>query len=159
MVPVFLNCFLHNHYYQIFFVMNMNRLVLRQTSMFCTSLLLYRKLPKFCGKCPEERRKLYNSCEAKYYVEVSDGKSFKEYLASELKHYKIVYERIYPNSLTIGERKSLFFTELFAISPFIISRAYYGRTLLENEIIPCYKPIDSNDNTLIFESQIGRAHV
>jgi len=71
-------------------------------------------------------------------------------LAVELQLSSIVYERLYPNSLPVSKRRSLFFTELSSIST---QDEYSGRVIEEEKMTSYYKLKGSNDKTLIFESR------
>ena len=53
-------------------------------------------------------------------------KTLKEHLTAEYQLGTIVYERMYPNSLSIIQRKSIYFTELFSINSFHVQKNYLG---------------------------------
>jgi len=76
-----------------------------------------------------------------------------DYLIEELNHGNIVYERAYSNSLPVSQRKTLFFTELYAIRSFSIPEICRGKALNEELILPYYKLKNAADDTLVFESR------
>jgi hypothetical protein len=144
-----------------------------------------RKLPKFEGHIPdvEKASKAQNDPEPKLEqqterereskqqgmapgMEVSIFPTLKGYFAREASGLHTVYERLYPGSVPLRERKSLLFTELYNIKRLLLitssedylpadSPAYplLCRVLQDSELPPYYKPRDSEDRTLVFESR------
>ena len=80
-------------------------------------------------------------------------KTLKDHLTAEYQLGNIVYERMYPNSLSIIQRKSVYFTELFSINSFHAPKNYLGRTLSEDEMTEYYTLKSPEDKTLLFESR------
>ena len=126
--------------------MNTNLLNIWHVLMSCIFIFDIRKLPKFNGNFPKDE---YKENDKQIQPEIKTSKSLKEYLTNELKDANVVYERIYPNSLLMSERNSLFFTELFSSN---VPETYLGRELSEETMSPYYVPKDGDD-TLIFESR------
>lgn len=123
--------------------------------MFCTFYAANaRKLPTFDGRNPSGKSKSDpRRVPTKVLTELSPTKTLKDSLASELRSYTLVYERLYPNSLPIAQRKSLFFTELMAVSARSAPDFYLGKVLGEEEMSSYYRPKDAADKTLVFESR------
>jgi len=118
------------------------------------SMLKIRKLPSFDGKIPSGISKTEaKRTPIKIPTELSPTKTLKESLINELRSHTIVYERLYPNSLPINQRKSLFFTELTTISQRHSTDLYLGKVLSEEDMLSYYKPKDVTDRTLVFESR------
>jgi len=113
-------------------------------------------LPKFIGfynpdKEKSEKTEKPQDPFSEIPKEISVMQTIKSYLQNELLTANIVYERIYPNSLPVIQRKSLFFTELYAIKPHYQNDAYLGKVLTEKEFQPYFRK--DEENTLIFESR------
>lgn len=84
---------------------------------------------------------------------MEENRQLKDYLPGELKSASVVYEKVYPNSVPVSQKKSFFFTELYTINPLIVPEIYRGKTLNEEEMQPYYKLKGAEDDTLIFESR------
>ena len=80
-------------------------------------------------------------------------KTLKEHLTAEYQLGTIVYERMYPNSLSIIQRKSIYFTELFSINSFHVQKNYLGKILSDDEMTKYYTLKSPEDKTLLFESR------
>eukprot|EP00826_Nyctotherus_ovalis_P030193 TRINITY_DN2401_c0_g12_i1.p1 TRINITY_DN2401_c0_g12~~TRINITY_DN2401_c0_g12_i1.p1 ORF type:complete len:233 (+),score=29.15 TRINITY_DN2401_c0_g12_i1:170-868(+) len=137
------------------FAMSLSQCGMPLLLMFCTFCAVNaRKLPNFDGKNPSGKsRSDPKHASTKVLAELSPTKTLKDSLASEFRSNTLVYERLYPNSLPINQRKSLFFTELMAVSARSLPDFYLGKVLGEEEMLSYYKPRDVTDRTLVFESR------
>jgi hypothetical protein len=111
--------------------------------------LTFSKLPKFKGNSIERKDK-QRTKEQKITKETPIVKTLKAHLTIELQLSSIVYERLYPNSLPIIKRKSLFFTELSSMNT---QDERSGRMIEDKKMTPYYSLKGNNDRTLIFESR------
>lgn len=114
----------------------------------------------------EESIKTKNQQQTEILIEPSQFPTLKAFLANEFATSNIVYQRIYPTSLPIPDRKSLFFTELYNIKQLLQYKKmscanemdyqlnpFFSRLLTDSELIPFYSLKNPADSTLIFESR------
>eukprot|EP00826_Nyctotherus_ovalis_P049824 TRINITY_DN6048_c0_g7_i2.p1 TRINITY_DN6048_c0_g7~~TRINITY_DN6048_c0_g7_i2.p1 ORF type:complete len:189 (-),score=27.34 TRINITY_DN6048_c0_g7_i2:267-833(-) len=120
--------------------------------MFCTFGNSFSKLPKFIdNNGPSERIEARES--KKPPVESVNLKTLKAHLLSELQSFPLVYERLYPHSLPVAQRKSLLLTELCTVNSLEELGEYGGKVLTEEEMKPYYVLKGPEDKTLVFESR------
>ena len=131
-------------------------------------LIYIRRLRKFAN-IETNKSNLYNKFDAINFQFNKDIESGNLILKSELermyREYKLVYERIYPNSLPNSKRSDYFFTEVVSIKSLINKRARLDSELncqmyLKNyktqtnfHLFPNCVQINPYEKTLIFESR------
>jgi len=85
--------------------------------------------------------------------------TLKKYLKKELENAEIVYERLYPKSLSIKSKESFLFTQLLSIKelPYFSHLASESTAeinpFIDTEPPPYYSLKNSKDKTLVFESR------
>jgi len=87
--------------------------------------------------------------------EIETFPTFKEYLLKEIINMNIVYEKLYPNSISNLKRTSFFFTELVNLYKKRKIQINTENTEIsgEEKAQPYYKITGPEDETLVFESR------
>eukprot|EP00826_Nyctotherus_ovalis_P016482 TRINITY_DN1476_c0_g1_i6.p1 TRINITY_DN1476_c0_g1~~TRINITY_DN1476_c0_g1_i6.p1 ORF type:complete len:234 (+),score=17.34 TRINITY_DN1476_c0_g1_i6:89-790(+) len=118
--------------------------------------LILRKLPKFGENTLDfEKFTVVNAIKTANAIpkEPAMFPTLAMHLTSELLSSQIVYERLYPDSVAISQRRSRHFTELLKIKNSDSSSEETGVAGIESDLVPYYKLKSSSDETLVFESK------